>query len=171
MDDIVRQALLKWPDVPDCRGWLHLTRRGAWRVPTGIIHHAGLSAFIGRNYGADETGRWFFQNGPQKVFVSLEYTPYVLRLRSDGSLETHTGLPVDALQAGWLDDDGSLLLDSEHGIGLLDDRDLAAMAEGLEGNPDSAEPLHLRWRDTRVSIGRLKRAEVSARFGFLAEPT
>ena len=41
MDDIVRQALLKWPDVPDCRGWLRLTRRGEWRVPTGVIHQAG----------------------------------------------------------------------------------------------------------------------------------
>ena len=30
MDDIVRQALAKWPHVPDCYGWLGLDARGNW---------------------------------------------------------------------------------------------------------------------------------------------
>ena len=30
MDDIVKQALTKWPKVPDCYGWLGLDARGNW---------------------------------------------------------------------------------------------------------------------------------------------
>lgn len=171
MDDIVRQALLKWPDVPDCRGWLRLTRRGEWRVPAGPVHHAGLAAFIGRNYAMDDTGRWFFQNGPQKVFVSLDYMPWVLRRTPDGRLVTHTGLPVEHLHGAWLDEEGSLLLHCEHGPAVLDDRDLAKMAEDLAGDlEDASAPLSLDWQGTPLPVGRLTRAEVPARFGFIAEP-
>ena len=30
MDDLVRQAMVKWPNVPDCFGWLGLDSRGQW---------------------------------------------------------------------------------------------------------------------------------------------
>ncbi|MBC7705360.1 MAG: DUF2946 family protein, partial [Rhodoferax sp.] len=30
MDDIVKQALVKWPNVPHCYGWLGLDARGNW---------------------------------------------------------------------------------------------------------------------------------------------
>ena len=30
MDDIVKQAMAKWPNVPDCYGWLGLDARGNW---------------------------------------------------------------------------------------------------------------------------------------------
>lgn len=30
MDDLVRQAMAKWPHVPDCHGWLGLDSRGQW---------------------------------------------------------------------------------------------------------------------------------------------
>ena len=30
MDDIVKQAMLKWPNVPHCFGWLGLDARGNW---------------------------------------------------------------------------------------------------------------------------------------------
>ena len=123
MDDAVRQALARWPDVPDCFGWLSLSRRGEWQLPDGPIRHAGLAAFIGRNYEADASGRWYFQNGPQRVFVSLAYTPWVLRREGDAFV-THNGQPVDTIKAVFLDEEGSLLLETELGIGLLDDRDL-----------------------------------------------
>jgi hypothetical protein len=42
MDEAVRQALARWPDVPDCFGWLSLSRRGEWQLPDGPIRHAGL---------------------------------------------------------------------------------------------------------------------------------
>ena len=30
MDDIVKQAMAKWPNVPACAGWLGLGARGDW---------------------------------------------------------------------------------------------------------------------------------------------
>ena len=30
MDDIVKQAMAKWPNVPACSGWLGLDARGNW---------------------------------------------------------------------------------------------------------------------------------------------
>ena len=30
MDDIVKQAMAKWPNVPACYGWLGLDGRGQW---------------------------------------------------------------------------------------------------------------------------------------------
>lgn len=172
MDDIVRAAIAKWPDVPACFGWLRLTRRGEWRVPDGPIRHPGLSAFIGRNYETDATGRWFFQNGPQQVFVGLDYTPFILRLATPDTLVTHTGLPVNHISDAWLDDEGSLLLACEHGIGLLEDRDLAAFCHHLDGNLESPEgPLHLNWNGRQLTLGRIARAEVPARFSFVAEPS
>ena len=30
MDDLVLQAMAKWPNVPDCYGWLGLDARGDW---------------------------------------------------------------------------------------------------------------------------------------------
>ena len=89
----------KWPDVPHVFGWLRLDRRGDWLIKGEHIVNSGVKAFIGRNYGADERGRWFFQNGPQRVFVALDYTPFVVRTSGDGppSLETHINRPIGKL--------------------------------------------------------------------------
>lgn len=171
MDDAVRQALARWPDVPDCFGWLSLSRRGEWLLPDGPIRHAGLAAFIGRNYEADSHGRWYFQNGPQRVFVSLAYTPTVLRLAAPAHLQTHTGQPVETLSGAWLDDEGSLLLASEHGIALLDDRDLAAMAAHLVGELEQPDaPIRLDWGGRRLPVERIAQADVPTRFGFVGQP-
>ncbi len=90
MDDQVLRSLMKWPNVPDCFGWLALDRRGQWRMrdeftqqnylPGQVIKHAALIDFIARNYARDETGRYFFQNGPQRVFITLDATPWIARM-------------------------------------------------------------------------------------------
>ncbi|HUI59871.1 MAG TPA: DUF2946 family protein, partial [Steroidobacteraceae bacterium] len=80
MDQIVQQAMAKWPNVPSVYGWLTLDRRGRWAIKGERLTNPAITAFIGRNYGSDPQGRWFFQNGPQRVFVSLAYTPLVYRL-------------------------------------------------------------------------------------------
>src|SRR5437762_13798517 len=79
MDEIVLRSMLKWPDVPAVYGWLSLDRRGNWMIKTVAgrferIAHAAVREFIGRNYASDPEGRWYFQNGPQRVFVALDYT-------------------------------------------------------------------------------------------------
>jgi Protein of unknown function (DUF2946) len=90
MDDQVLRSLMKWPNVPDCYGWLALDRRGQWRMrdefaqqnhlPGQVIKHAALNECIARNYACDEFGRYFFQNGPQRVFISLDFTPWIVRI-------------------------------------------------------------------------------------------
>ena len=113
MDEITLQAMAKWPDVPDVFGWLNLDRRGRWAIKGETLTRRSLVDLIGRNYAVDEHGRWFFQNGPQRVFVELAYLPLVLHWeagREAERLATHTGLAVKRLSAAYLDEEGALLL-------------------------------------------------------------
>lgn len=143
MDDIVAQAMARWPDVPAVYGWLRLDRRGRWLVKGEPIGHRPTVDFIGRNYQRDEQGRFFFQNGPQRVFVDIDHLPYVLRLEGAGacsaSLVTHVDAPVERPRCAWLDPDGGLILEFESGttpaVGALLDRDLPALVECFAG-PD-----------------------------------
>ena len=41
MDDIVRQAMAKWPHVPHCYGWLGLDARGNWYMRDDRAQAAG----------------------------------------------------------------------------------------------------------------------------------
>lgn len=186
MDDIVKAALAKWPNVPHCTGWLLLDRRGQWRMrdegaqargELGTpIRHAALIGFIERNYERDDSGCWFFQNGPQRVYVELAYTPWVVRLAlpSPGApaLKDQTGTSFEPA-AVLVDDEGGVLFvdDSERGrVAVLHDHDLDLFAQlatldetGLNGSFD--------WRaDRTLAIGTVRRADVPARFGFVASP-
>ena len=77
MDDTVMRAMAKWPNVPNAYGWLALDARGRWLLKGERIGNAGVVEFIGRNYAPDDRGRWFFQNGPQRVFVTIEIAPWI----------------------------------------------------------------------------------------------
>ncbi|MEN9551441.1 MAG: hypothetical protein RI896_1382, partial [Pseudomonadota bacterium] len=65
MDDLVKQAMAKWPNVPDCYGWLGLDERGHWYLRDdaaqasgsfqsgakgSLLRHDKLIEFIHRNY-------------------------------------------------------------------------------------------------------------------------
>lgn len=187
MDDSVLRAMAKWPDVPSVYGWLSLDRRGNWLVRGERIPHRVARNSIGRNYAGDERGCWYFQNGPQRVYVELEYTPWILALDGAGVLRSHTGIAVDRLEGVWLDDSGSLLLLTDSGISLLDDRDLDAFSQRLQlvggdADPDRLErsvahtqegrsgSLVLVWRGKQIAVGSIRRDEVAARFGFIPTP-
>lgn len=135
MDDAVVRAMARWPDVPDCHGWLALTRRGEWRVGAQRerIAHAGLTEFINRNYLPDAGGAWYFQNGPQRVWVSLDYTPLVYRLEPTLPVQfaAHTGTTAQTIRRILVDELGSLLVVTDLGPGLVDDRDLPAALQLL----------------------------------------
>jgi hypothetical protein len=92
-------AMLRWPNVPACYGWLSLDRRGRWRLRGEAVTHAGLNDFLNRQYTHDEDGNYFVQNGPQRVFVELEYTPWVLRLTAADRIETHVGEAVNEFRS------------------------------------------------------------------------
>ncbi len=168
MDPIVEAALKKWPNVPHCFGWLALDARGDWYMRDGRVRAAGpfpqvkgsrirhekLLAFIGRNYTHDDQGQWFFQNGPQRVYVELEAAPWVWRLQDD-RVTSHTGLPAQ-VQGSWLDEPGRLYLATDLGLGLVHTLDMGLAAEAVEAG---------RWQPQAV-----RAAELPARFGFVRSP-
>ena len=149
MDDLVRQAMAKWPNVPDCYGWLGLDSRGQWHmrddrvqalgsfqsgVPGAkgsVLRHDKLIEFIHRNYEADAQGRWYFQNGPQRVYVELESTPRVWRVGQDGTVQAHTGQTAQVLD-GLVDEEGHLYLNTPIGLGLVHTLDVGLAADLIE---------------------------------------
>ena len=152
MDEIVVRSMAKWPDVPDVYGWLSLDRRGNWLIRNEKIGNPALREFINRNYQPDARGCWYFQNGPQRVFVKLAYMPLVARL-DDGALVDHCGRAYGEPREIWLDDEGSILFSGAAGPALLDDRDLAAFIEGLNRSPED--------------LPRMPRTAAAQKFGFL----
>lgn len=156
MDDIVKQAMARWPNVPHCYGWLALDARGVWRMrderaqalqlPGDKIAHATLLGFINRNYQHDQQGRWYFQNGPQRVYVNLEATPYIARTSPDSGFVLHTGAALAGIEQAWLTREGRLILQSGEILALVDDRDMATCLKQfrLDGHPLSDEQV-LAW--------------------------
>jgi hypothetical protein len=174
------RSLAIWPDVPAVYGWLALDVRGNWllRNPSSEaferIGNAALREFIARNYECDPRGCWYFQNGPQRVYLRLAYTPLVYRLEND-ALVDHCGRRAGALQGAWLDERGAMLLLAPPGVGVLDDRDLAGASERLRDERGAlAESLaHARYFEfvgTRTALGHIDSREVPARFGFDPDP-
>ncbi len=183
--------MAKWPNVPAVFGWLSLDCRGHWLLKGERIANPGIAAFFGRNYSRDDQGRWFLQNGPQRVYVALDYTPHIYRITpSPGgtmALASHSGAAVDTVHAAYIDDRGQLLLDTELGIGLVHDADLdmlvprfsgpgglsgdaALMAtlDALQAGKDAA--LELTLGDSRIPVKPVRVAEVPERFAFVARP-
>lgn len=184
MDDIVKQALAKWPNVPHCTGWLMLDRRGQWRMRDDdaqaagelgdVIRHEALIGFINRNYESDDAGQWFFQNGPQRVYVELGYTPWIVRLMStDGALgmTDQTGAAFEPANA-WLDDEGGILFGdaaTPARIAALHDHDLDLFTNHATFGEGAGAVFH--WRaGTDLVVEPIKRAEVAERFGFVTSP-
>jgi Protein of unknown function (DUF2946) len=174
MDAMVEAALRKWPGVPHCYGWLALDARGDWYMrdervqaagafphPKGSrIQHDRLLGFIHRNYALDTRGAAFFQNGPQRVYVELECTPWIWRLQhtSEGAapgVQSHTGVAVRA-ESAWLDETGCLYLNTPLGLGLVHSLDMAVAADAVECG---------LWVPQDVL-----RADLPARFGFVCRP-
>ena len=150
MDASVARAMAKWPNVPAVYGWLSLDRRGNWLIKGERISNAALREFIGRNYESDAKGRWYFQNGPQRVYVALAYTPLVVHYDGD-ALYDHCGRAF-AAEKTYLDDEGSVLIEGGGRIALVDDRDLARFAERA------------------AELRPIRRSEIPGRFGFVQEP-
>jgi hypothetical protein len=170
---------VRWPTVPACYGWLSLDRRGNWRLKGEVVRHAGLIAFINRNYASDAFGNWVFRNGPQKVYVTLDYAPLVLRLGIGGELVAHTGMPAGEATAAFIDEEGSALLQVGSGIGLLDDRDLPAFlaacvwANGKAASDAALPDLMLggsgiSWRG--LPLQAIRRSDLARCFNFQPAP-
>src|ERR1700712_4319516 len=108
MEPWVLKAMQRWPNVPALFGWLTLDRRGRWLIKDELISRPQIIETINANYAADERGRWYFQNGPQRGYMRLAYAPLVLHLNGN-QLMTHTLRPVEHASHLYLDEEGSLL--------------------------------------------------------------
>jgi len=178
MDDIVKAAMLKWPQVPNCHGWLALGARGQWfmrddriqaagpfpRVLGSRIEHTKLLEFIHRNYACDAAGAWYFQNGPQRVYVDLEVTPYVWRIAmadSGWAVTAHTGTAAQVTDA-FVDENGRLFLNSDLGLGLVHSLDSGLAVQALEARA---------WPVSAIDqLRTVPAAELPQRFGFVLSP-
>ena len=189
MDEIVKQALAKWPNVPDCYGWLGLDARGNWYLRDdgvqaagpfsallaggtleskgSMLKHEKLIDFIQRNYESDATGRWFFQNGPQKVFVELEATPWIWRVdrelnpganpgSQDGYVVTSHDGRAAQVQGCMLDEHGRVYLQCDIGFGLVHTQDVALAADAVQAGI---------WMPEDVLS-----SELAQRFGYVVSP-
>ena len=170
MDDIVKQALAKWPNVPDCWGWLGLDMRGNWWIRDAQaqslgyfpdskgtqLEHEKLLAFIGRNYEVDAQGHWFFQNGPQRVYVELESTPMVWRVHADGRVVSHTEVTAQVVTQCLVDELGHVYLWADGVLGIVHSQDMVHVAQMLEAGVWGVEEVHS--------------ASLPLRFGFECSP-
>jgi hypothetical protein len=191
MDEIVLRGMAKWPNVPAVYGWLSLDRRGHWLLKGDRVSNPGIVDFFGRNYSHDDTGRWFLQNGPQRVYVALDYTPYIYRVAPETglvlSVTAHSGETTGDTRTAYIDDAGQMLLDTTLGIGLVHDTDLelliprfrdggsapdeTALAAALDALQNGRNPgLQLDTGAGLIPVMPVRTADVPAKFGFVARP-
>jgi len=178
MDQLVIAAIAKWPNVPHCFGWLGLDARGQWYMRDdgaqaagpfalansesgsaskgSLLKHDKLIDFIHRNCASDEQGQWFFQNGPQRVYLELEATPNIWRLQPDGRVLAHSGQDAGAVQRSLVDELGRLYLVTPLGIGLVHTADMALAGDAVERGD---------WTPEEVDSQALP-----AQFGFVRSP-
>ena len=193
MDDIVKQAMAKWPNVPHCYGWLALDARGNWRMrdeaaqranaPGDKLTNPALVGFINRNYGHDGKGNWYFQNGPQRVYVNLEATPFIARTDPSQGFVLQTGQPMPDIEGVFMTEAGAVVLQAGEVVAQLDDRDVAQVLARMElaGRPasieailawleDDAEALSLALGERQVRVERLVAEALPRRFGYVQLP-
>ncbi len=185
MDERVKRAMQRWPNVPALYGWLRLDEAGRWWLNGARVRNQALFDFIGRNYNCDEAGQWFFQNGPQRGYVELDYTPWVLHLGADDRLLDQFGNAVNPTGVAVIDDEANLLLETPRGPGLFAGDGLSRVVEKLldgDGEPvdlaaieaaihaRDASGLQLAWDGGSLPVAFIPRAEVPERSGFVRKP-
>lgn len=142
--------MARWPNVPAVYGWLSVNDQGQWRLHPGGNGHTleangsypsgepigseQIQQFINRNYAYDSSGRWFFQNGPQRVFVRIDAAPYIISVWPQGqgvALHTHTGATVSGIDSCIIDDSGRMFLKTDLGPAMIAGRDAPVVFEYL----------------------------------------
>ncbi len=202
MDDQVLRSLIKWPNVPHCFGWLALDRRGQWRMRDefaqanqlagNVIQHTTLNEFISRNYACDSLGRYFFQNGPQRVFITLDATPFIVRIiptarglqlltqcgteiKPQGALSDEKGnIYITGLISQSLSDqmDSAVFTKTESlSVALLHDHDLDLFSDQSKVLEDACSFRgSWQWNGKDLPIEPIYSTELSERFHFVKVP-
>jgi hypothetical protein len=203
MDEQVLRSLIKWPNVPHCFGWLALDRRGQWRMRDefaqanrlagNVIHHTTLNEFISRNYAHDSLGRFFFQNGPQRVFVTLDATPFIARIfpsESGPQLLTQCGTEIKP-QGALSDEKGNIYITGlfqqsfsdqinrevftkteSLSVALLHDHDLDQFSDQSKVMEDACSFRgSWQWKGNQLPIEPIHSSELVNRFNFIKAPS
>lgn len=196
LDPDTLRVMARWPDVPAVTGWLTLDGTGRWSIRGQRIKHPLILAHIQSHYDCDAQGRWFFQNGPQRVFVSLEKAPHVLQALGDAdpAFRDQCERRQATFERVIVDEDGQMYLLGEYGLGYVLDQDLPAMMARLSrldgetmAEPDLIAALEafltalnetpqpaptLAWRnDNRyLPVEGCRLDALETRFGFQKEP-
>ena len=203
MDEQVLRSLIKWPNVPHCFGWLALDRRGQWRMRDefaqanqlagNVIQHTTLNEFISRNYACDSLGRYFFQNGPQRVFITLDATPFIVRIipsarglqlltqcgteiKPQGALSDEKGnIYITGLISQSLSDqmDSTVFTKTESlSVALLHDHDLDLFSDQSKVLEDACSFRgSWQWNGKDLPIEPIHSIELSERFNFIKAPS
>ena len=206
MDEQVLRSLIKWPNVPHCFGWLALDRRGQWRMrdefaqannlPGNAIQHTALNEFIARNYACDTKGRYFFQNGPQRVFITLDATPWIVRIiptdaepnlltqcqssfKPQGALSDESGnIYITGLVKNTVDESANAENTSNDfiqiecpSIALLHDHDLDFFADLAKLREEACSfGGSWSWHGETLPLDPIHSDELSERFSFVKKP-
>lgn len=72
-----------------------------------------------------------FQNGPQRVYVELEATPFIWRVQADFSVVAHNDVAT-RIQRCVIDEHGRLYLDTDIGFGLVHTADMLLAVDAME---------------------------------------
>jgi hypothetical protein len=188
MDDAVIASMAKWPNVPDCYGWLHLDAQGRWLLGEwgkplpesrpSVVEHTGLQQFINRNYLQPTPANsphplcWALQNGPQRVWATLALAPLIITLHG-GTATAHTGQTVD-IQAVYLADDGVVYFATSGGPAALASRSMEAFASGVTTNSASQYDWQAQPQQTKTPMLPIQRccaADVTSLLGFNRQPS
>lgn len=162
------------------------------QLPGQTIQHNALKEFIARNYASDELGNFFFQNGPQRVFVTLLATPWIVRLiPGEHGLEFHTHCQTVLSPTGALcDEHGKIYIlglipqtmYSKAGVPDFEKKDLESVALLHDHDLDLFTSLSQireeacsfggiwKWHDKELPLDPITQEELTSRFGFIQEP-
>ena len=164
-------------------------------LPGTVIKHAALNEYISRNYAHDDLGRYFFQNGPQRVFITLDATPWIARFIPSGhsadhlKLLTQSGASIEP-QGALSDELGNIYIvgivtqstssvskeelftqEESTSVALLHDHDLNLFSEQSKVLEDACSYRgSWVWNNIELPIEPVYSAELSERFHFIKNP-
>ena len=157
-----------------------------------VIQHLALNEFISRNYACDSLGRYFFQNGPQRVFITLDATPWIARIiptESGPQLLTQCATEIKP-QGALSDEKGNIYITGlipqsssdqinataftkteSLSVALLHDHDLDLFSEQSQVQEDACSFRgSWQWNGKSLPIEPIHSAELSERFHFIKAP-
>ena len=163
------------------------------KLPGQVITHTALNEFISRNYACDSLGRYFFQNGPQRVFVTLDATPWVVRIiPSENDLEMLTQCKNPMEANGALSDEGGNIYilgkvkqltyrdkateqfstEDYQTVALLHDHDLDHFSQLAKLHEEACSfGGSWYWQGKQLPLDPIHSAELATRFQFIAKPS